>query len=328
MQRVVWLGLLLSIVVFSSSHAAEKERYCSWKGASETTVAEADAALQLKSAERDAAIAEHLPWGIPTNPPRAENEELLVSRHYVANHDADLFTSTWTAHRLTAADLVSRTRHDAFRSDPRLDPEERGHCADYKEPIFDQGHLVPNSDMGRSENAMLNTYVMSNMAPQYCNFNRGTWVFLEHAVRKWAEAKGDIIVFTGAIFDRDGKTGRDNDGYAIRMYSNPDKRRRVAIATHFYKIVLHERPNGFVETITVVLPHRPAKVPKENRPAYLAANIASIDFVEERTGIKFLPAMAAAQEDAVTAATASALWPVSSWGGDLAGRCKAFLPEF
>lgn len=326
MRNLLLLALLLLIAV--PAQAAQKERYCTWKGATEATVTEADEALNLTAAERNAAIAKHLPWGTPANPSNADNEELLVSEHYIINHDADLFTATWTAHRLRTADLTSRPRQEAFRSDLRLEAAERGHCADYKEPIFDRGHLVPNSDMGRSENAMLNTYVMSNMAPQYCNFNGGSWFFLEHAVREWAKDKGDIIVFTGAIFDRNRDVGRDPDGYAIRMYSDPDKRRRVAIATHFYKIALHEKPNGFVETITVVLPHIPAKIRKADRPDYLAANITSIDFVEERTGIKFLPDLPAAKESAVTAATASDLWPVSSWPGDLTGRCKASLPDF
>jgi len=46
---------------------------------------------------------------------------------------------------------------------------------------------------------MLNTYMMSNMAPQHCAFNRGTWLILEELVRHWAEEKKTIYVITGAV---------------------------------------------------------------------------------------------------------------------------------
>ncbi len=36
-------------------------------------------------------------------------------------------------------------RADSFRSDPRIKPEERSRCREYKEPIFDLGHMVPNA---------------------------------------------------------------------------------------------------------------------------------------------------------------------------------------
>ena len=77
-------------------------------------------------------------------------------------------------------------------------------CGDYEEPTFDRGHMVPNADMVRSEAAMINTYMFSNMVPQHGRFNRQIWSRLERHVRDWAMTRENIYVVTGAIFDRDG----------------------------------------------------------------------------------------------------------------------------
>lgn len=57
----------------------------------------------------------------------------------------------------------------------------------------------------------INTYVMSNMSPQYCRFNRGIWLSLEHLGRIWAKQYGKIHVTSGAIFNFNPRDARDKD---------------------------------------------------------------------------------------------------------------------
>ena len=77
--------------------------------------------------------------------------------------------------------------------------------------------MVPNADMVRSEVAMINTYMFSNMCPHNDKFNRGIWSKLESRVRKWAKKKGQIYVIAGAVFNRDRDQQRDDDDDADRM---------------------------------------------------------------------------------------------------------------
>lgn len=139
-----------------------------------------DNLLFLNDEEKKEAEAIHLPWGIPAPSPTATNENLLHQQDYIVNYDGDLSVPVWVAYRLTRGDVnIRRERLECFRRDPRLDTAVASFCEDYEEPIFDRGHMVPSADMTRSEAAMINTYMFSNMAPQYGAFNRGIWAYLE-----------------------------------------------------------------------------------------------------------------------------------------------------
>ena len=129
---------------------------------------------------------------------------------------------------------------------------------------------------------MLNTYMMSNMAPQHCAFNRGTWLILEELVRHWAEEKKTIYVITGAVFDRDGQPGRDPDGDALRVQSDNGKT-RVAVPSRFYKILLHKPRNQPLQALGILLPHVPDKIPsgRDAQREYLKRHIVSIDDIEK-----------------------------------------------
>jgi len=207
---------------------------------------------------------------------------------------------------LTAADVVRATREKCFREDPRLDVDARSVLADYVEPVFDRGHLVPRADMNRSRAVMINTFILSNMTPQHDQFNQGIWETLESAVRAWTVEKGRVVIITGAVFDSDGNAVRD----APEDISRVKPTKRVGIPTHFYKIVLHERPSGFVDAIAIMLPHnektKGMKPPQKLQ--YLEEHIVSIADIEAVTGYDFLPGMPAVQQRAVKRAIASGLW--------------------
>ncbi|MBI2435476.1 MAG: DNA/RNA non-specific endonuclease [Candidatus Hydrogenedentes bacterium] len=264
-----------------------------------------DALLPLTPAASTAAVAEHLPWGMPSALSAGSGEEFLVQDEYVTCYDDDLRVPLWVAYRLTAQDLVvQRDRKECFRNDPRLDGVNAAFCADYEEKIFDRGHMVPNSDMERSEAAMINTYILSNIAPQHDKFNRGIWNRLEGYVRAWAKKRGDVYVVTGAVFDRDGNGKRDADSQAARMITG-----RVAVPTHFFKIIVHQWPNGFIETLAILLPHVDASPKGPKADHYLASHLVSIDAIEARASVDYFPALPDMQEGTVEALVAAALWP-------------------
>ena len=160
-----------------------------------------DALLNLSPSKIASARSKHALWGLPAAPASATHEHLLAQKDYLIWYDDDLRVPLWVSYRLTKSNLKThRERLECFRRDPRLDQSVAGMCDDYDEPTFDRGHLVPNADMERTEAAMLNTYLFSNMTPQFSNFNRGVWEKLESMVRDWARVKGAIYVISGSIF--------------------------------------------------------------------------------------------------------------------------------
>ena len=87
--------------------------------------------------------------------------------------------------------------------------------------------------------------------------------------------------------------------------------RRVALPTHFYKIILHTRPNTFIETMTFILKHEDSNPRFGERQNFLRQQLASIADVEALTGITFLKELESensAKAAAVRNVTASSMW--------------------
>jgi endonuclease G, mitochondrial len=246
--------------------------------------------LLLDDADKAQAENTHLPYGIPTSPTGATNERLLHQTDYIINYDADLLVPTWVAYRLRDTDIQERERLDCFRPDPRLLANDSAELDDYKEDnqIYDRGHMAPRAAFNRSECAMINTFILTNMTPQHDRFNRCTWRWLEENEREWAKLKGEIYVIIGAIFDSDADGKRDADNDVPRI----ETLHRVALPSHFYRIILHTRPNTFVESMTFILPHKDETQPFNQRNQVLKAHLDKIETVEALTGITFLESLA------------------------------------
>jgi endonuclease G, mitochondrial len=150
---------------------------------------------------------------------------------------------------------------------------------------------------------MTNSFIFSNMAPQHDRFNRGIWARLEEKVRAWAIVADGVYVVTGAVFDKDSDGQRDADEDADDLFSPTN---RVGIPTHFYKIVLHVRPSGFIDAISILLPHLDQGVGPTN--SYLFNHIIMIDEIEQLTGSDFFPELPDARELTVEAFRSPGLW--------------------
>jgi DNA/RNA endonuclease G (NUC1) len=263
-----------------------------------------DALLNLSSAKKKSLEKTHFAYGKPIAPAGATAEHLLHVAEYLIWHDDDLKGPLWVSYKLTRANLTTqRERLECFRRDPRLSTNEGGTCADYDEPRFDRGHMIPNSDLERSESAMLNSYLFSNMTPQYSNFNRGIWQRLEGMVRDWVRERGTLTIITGAVFDKDNNQARDADADADRVAPL----NRVAIPTHYYKIVVKKKSGG-PDAIAILLPHNNSKQSNGQYRAYLTQHIITIDEIEAMTGIDFFPALATNREAVMESSRAAALW--------------------
>lgn len=265
-----------------------------WTGlaqAQDCTPAQRDAAdrqLWLNERDRDLATETVFPWGAPAGGETA-NQRRLVQRDYVIEYDDDLRGPVWAANVLGLKRLEGG-RIDCFRADPRLPGAVASRLTDYNDPIFDQGHMVPNADMTFGEIPILNTFIMSNMSPQFCQFNRGVWQILETLVRHWAEGSSSpLYILNGAVFDRNGDSLRDPDDASVRMLSRSG-RTRVAVPSAYFKLLARPGPAGSIETLTILLPHDQTDVEGQAAIDYLGGHIATVAEVERLTGADFFPA--------------------------------------
>lgn len=259
----------------------------------------ADAQLWLNKRDKTAALTRNLPWGVP----QSAATRLLVQRDYVIGYSDNLLVPLWTAHRLANSGLGKETRVDCFRRDPRIPAPAASLPSDYDDPIYDQGHMSPNGDMTKTLNSGINSFIMSNMSPQYCQFNRGVWQIFESLVRVWAEEQGTLYVLTGSVFDRDGDELRDPESAARRMKSRNGKA-RVAIPSHFYKILIHRLNDGRVNALAVMMPNDKTNLDGDEAIQYIEDHLVAVADLQKLTGLVLFPAAATPMPD-----RASALWP-------------------
>lgn len=261
----------------------------------------ADRNLRLGPADQRASIDEHLPWGAPSATAPTDHESLLVQRDYVIGYDADLRAPLWTAEHVVAARIGKVAREDCFRRDPRLSSADASAPSDYAEPIYDQGHMAPFANQSSSDIAGHNSFIMSNMAPQMCELNRGIWQILEGITRLWADEHGAVYILSGSVFDRDGDGARDADSAAQRMHSN-NGQERVAVPSAFYKIITLRRPDGTLATLSILLPHDRSNPNGAAALTYLQGHITTVAAIERVTGLDLFPHEADLGESAT-------LWP-------------------
>ena len=160
--------------------------------------------------------------------------------------------------------------------------------------------------MTKSLTAVLNSFVMSNMTPQFCQFNRGVWQILESLVRKWAIENGTVYVISGSLFDWN-KDGKPDERQSIRRMKSRNGKQRVAIPSAFYKVLLHQNPDGTVLTLAFILPNDQTDLDGAAAVKYLADHIRSIKEVEEASGMTLFPDISGAPA-AVKDVRAPAMW--------------------
>lgn len=263
-------------------------------------------AFSADPAKVSAAVAAHLPWGAPIPTTPTTHERVLVQADYVIDYDDDLRVPVWTAERIERARLDDNIgRQDCFRADPRLGADLSSTPSDYSEPIYDQGHMTPFADQRYSTMAGINSFIMTNMAPQNCQLNRGIWQILEQISRRWAAQHDQLYVFNGSVFDRDGDGRRDPDAAAAHMHSN-NGRERVAVPSAFFKVIAFARPDGSVETLSVLLPHDVSNPTGAAALTYLSQHITNLATLERLTGLDLLPNATSVHESA-------SLWPFDGY---------------
>lgn len=230
-------------------------------------------------------IAEAIPQPIPEELRGNENVQfgfpggegtVLDKRYFVILYDGKLKIPRWVGYHLTRQYLEENNapRREKFKPDPDLPSDERAELYDYKGSGFDRGHQAPAADFHRSEEAMEETFLLSNMCPQWPSFNRGIWSRLEAQVRAVAENEGSIWVYTGALFlDEQGRASRP------REFIGPDS---VAVPSHFFKVILVEHGPASHEMFAFILRNQRAPV-----PGALASYQVTVDSVQRVSGLDF-----------------------------------------
>ncbi|KAM0787211.1 hypothetical protein ACM66B_006449 [Microbotryomycetes sp. NB124-2] len=164
---------------------------------------------------------------------------------YTTAYDRRLRIPAWTAEHLTAEKLSTRNGNRAessFTEDESIPEMFRAHLLDYFRSGYDRGHMVPAADAKISQEAMQETFLLSNIAPQVGEgFNRHYWAYLEQFCRDLTKQFDDVFVFTVPMFlPRQHPDGKWRVTY--EMIAPQNQAPTIAVPTHFAKVILTSRP--------------------------------------------------------------------------------------
>lgn len=215
-------------------------------------------------------------------------EQILKREGYTVSYNAETKLPNWVAWHLTAERCQgsAKRKQKAFHEDEEV-PVPRATDWDYYNSGYDRGHMCPAGDNKWSEEAMVQSFLFTNICPQAPSLNRGDWNEMENQCRKWAKEYGDIYIVCGPI-----------------LYKGKHKaigKNKVVVPEAFFKVVLCMK--GEPKAIGFIYRNEDGNRPKGDY-------VNSVDQVERITGIDFFPALLDKTEKRIEATAKASDWGI------------------
>ncbi|MDO4190322.1 MAG: DNA/RNA non-specific endonuclease [Bacteroidales bacterium] len=217
-----------------------------------------------------------------------EKDNVIVHLAYVVNYNSQDGLPYWVAYALEANETDGDAkRTNRFLADPNLTPDNNiVQWYDYKNSCYDRGHMAPAGDMKWSNEAMEQSFYMTNVCPQDSGLNHGRWNDLEKLVRKWAKRDSVVYVVCGPIVEHNA----ERIGEA----------KNVSVPKGFFKVLLRQH-NGEWQAIAFYFDNK-------NETNELQHYTRSVDEIEQMTGFDFFHNLDDEIENKVEATNAPTEW--------------------
>lgn len=206
-------------------------------------------------------------------------ENIKAKNDYVLSYNRRLRLANWVAEHLTARNVYNRDLDRGkcdFAQDPTIHPLFSTSNEDYRMSGYDRGHLAAAANHRSSQDSMCATFFLSNMSPQVgSGFNRDAWEHLEKYSRHLTRFYKNVYVITGPLFLP--KLEADNQLYVKYKLIGIN---RIAVPTHFFKIILGETNDNQLEMQSYILPNQPIN---EKTPLHMFQVPA--DTIEKASGL-------------------------------------------
>ncbi len=281
----VWIAALCSLATLWGTPA--QAQTVTRPQAQATTQVQAPAGIQPQ-AERQGPPALEIPA-----PLAGQQERLIYHTGYTVSYNAAWRLPNWVAYELTPEETSGPAkRADRFIPDPTVPFHETAGTDDYRHSGFDRGHMAPAGDMKWSEQAMRESFYLSNICPQHPALNRGIWKRLEETVRRLAATRGSVYVVCGPLA---ADTPRRLGGIGDRSGGQG-----VAVPHGFFKALL-QYADGRWAAVAFTFDNAGSEKP-------LSDHTLTIDSLEILTGFDFFPALPDSVETAVERETDPTWW--------------------
>ncbi|KAK9474307.1 uncharacterized protein V1510DRAFT_444164 [Dipodascopsis tothii] len=227
--------------------------------------------------------AEFFKYGFP-----GPVHDLRYNDEYISCYDRRTRNPAWVVEHLTPESMINNgtdRKRSTFTEDENVPQKFRARLVDYFRSGYDRGHMAPAADAKFSQKAMDETFYLTNMCPQVGDgFNRDYWAHVEYFCRNLVKDYNSVRIVTGPLYlPRKYPDGKWRVSYEV--IGNPPN---VAVPTHFFKLIVAERPtkNPASDAVAVsafVLPNE--HIPNTTE---LKSFQVPVDAIERSTGVNFL----------------------------------------
>lgn len=129
-------------------------------------------------------------------------QKILRRKAYIVSYNDSTKLPNWVAWHLLSEHTDGQfPRLGNFHEDEDLD-YPRATIYDYRGSGWTRGHMCPAGDNKWSQQAMYESFALSNVCPQNANLNSGLWNSIEIDCRKWANKFDDIYIVCGPLYLR------------------------------------------------------------------------------------------------------------------------------
>lgn len=200
------------------------------------------------------------------------------------------------------------SRKDNFYEDTELSSSTRSKDSDFgvSSTGYTRGHLCPSGDRVATQEQNNQTFVLSNMQPQWELHNNGLWNNLEQKVKSWSTSGlcDTLYVVKAATIDNVTLNGTTSSGVYDFKCNN-----RLPVPKYFYMAILaYNKSSGTYHAIGLWTVHENVSVSNNKYGDYAI----SIDELERRTGMDFFCNLPDAIEDVVEASTDLSYWGLTT----------------
>lgn len=192
-----------------------------------------------------------------------ESDIILVYSGFVVKYNPEYLIPDWVAYELTAEEVNGEVpRASGFSMDLSYEGKQAMR-EDYSYSGWDKGHMAPSADMKWSQNAMYESFYLTNICPQNHDLNGRDWHALENRVRSWALKYGRVWVVCGPIVN-EKQYGTIGD-------------RNVMVPDGFFKAALRQGDNGDFYSIAFIYKNDSSRQPTKEA-------LITVDILEELIG--------------------------------------------
>ncbi len=198
---------------------------------------------------------------------KGTSERVLQRKAYTTSYNKRRRTPNWVAWTLTKEHTYGQLLRDNERFEEDMDvAEPRATFQDYYNSRYDRGHMCPAGDNKWDQEALTESFLMTNICPQNHGLNKDDWNDLEMQCRTWARRYGELTIVCGPLYEQP----EDQVRYIGRN--------RVAVPSGFFKVVYRAEPKP--QALGFIFENNGSSQPWRNQ-------VVSVDEVEHRSGIDF-----------------------------------------